>query len=640
MVFCVGWALRRLVVASKIPLRERLLPRLLLSHLSLATIPVLIVGLLLIATARQSIEDTVADGNSEVAKRAANEIQLYVDRADDIVRQSADNMGLLDASPLQRQKMIDNVVVTHEQFRELAVLDLEGKELLSTRLVGAIQQQPRRDIVLPVSQKSTLSHVFIAKDGLPQISITAPVYRLNQVIGYVTAVVNLKDMWDLVDSVQPGADGTRGAGYAYVISAEGRLIAHPERERVYRQEDMRLTEIGAAVSNQRSGFLLYSGAKGEVVAAYAPVEPFGWSVVIEQSTTSAFVRSREMKWEISLLMVASALVAALIGILFAGKIAGPVKSLVRGVILFGQGQLSHSIEAPRSGELTVLANEFNSMALKLREKERQLQQAERLATLSKFAAILSHEIRNPLNSMVINLQILQREIEKPAGSSEKRDKSLQRVLSEVWRMDELVENFLTYARPPELNLTRRDLTQIVEEVVDIQREAARGRSIKLAIRNRAKNRDVLLDVNQIKQVFLNVILNAFDAMEQGGILDIEMENTLSIGAEHPMSRPDDQNQFVTVSFKDTGCGIDSDKLDRIFEVYYTSKPLGTGLGLPIAQQIVEKHGGRIEASSRLQAGSTFTISLPALAVESSLVEPDPPNRTTGTLRRTKSSKAV
>lgn len=627
-------------MASQIPLSERLLPRLLLSHLSLATIPVLIVGLLLISTARQSIEDTVTDGNSEVAKRAANEIRLYIDRADDIVRGAADNMGLLDASPLQRQKMIDNVVVKHEQFRELVVLDRDGKELLSTRLAGSIQPEIREDIIMPVGQTSTISHVFISKDGLPQISITAPVNRLNQVVGYLTAVVNLKDMWDLVDSVQLGTAGTQGAGYAYVISGDGHLIAHPDRERVYRQEDVRSTEIGRAVSSQRSGFLSYSGARGDVVAAYAPIEPYGWSVVIEQSATSAFVRSREMKWEISLLIVVSAVVAALIGILFAEKIARPIKSLVRGVILFGQGQLPHAIEAPRGGELTVLANEFNSMALNLREKERQLQQSERLATLSKFAAILSHEIRNPLNSMVINLQILKREIEKPVGSSEKRDKSLQRVMSEIWRMDELVENFLTYARPAELNLTRRDLTEIVEEVVDIQREAARGRSITLITHNLAVARDVLVDVNQIKQVFLNVILNAFDAMDQGGILDVEMGNSVSSGADGSSTGPEEHTQFVAVSFKDTGCGIDSENLDRIFEVYYTSKPLGTGLGLPIAQQIVEKHGGRMVASSLPGTGSTFTVSLPVLAAQSRVGESAPLDPTVSARHRAKSSKEV
>ncbi|MBT5877423.1 MAG: hypothetical protein HOH43_28640, partial [Candidatus Latescibacteria bacterium] len=115
-------------------LRERLRPRLLLSHISLATIPVLILGILLIQTTRESIETTVSDGNFEVAKRASNEIRLYIEQAQNVVSQVADNMGMLDTTPIERQRLIDNVVVRHDQFKVVAVLDLEGNELFCTQL--------------------------------------------------------------------------------------------------------------------------------------------------------------------------------------------------------------------------------------------------------------------------------------------------------------------------------------------------------------------------------------------------------------------------------------------------------------------------------------------------------------------------
>ena len=162
---------------ASMPLRERLWPRLLLSHISLATIPVLIVGLLLLTTARQSIEDTVADGNFEVAKRASNEIRLYIEQAQNIIRQVADNMDMLDATEIERQKIIENVVVRHELFRELAVLDIEGREESTTRLDGFLQSHPREDIELPQDIEVTISPVYIADDGLPMVSITLPIRR-------------------------------------------------------------------------------------------------------------------------------------------------------------------------------------------------------------------------------------------------------------------------------------------------------------------------------------------------------------------------------------------------------------------------------------------------------------------------------
>ncbi|MBM3264921.1 MAG: HAMP domain-containing protein, partial [candidate division Zixibacteria bacterium] len=529
----------------------------------------------------------------------------------DIVNQVADNMGLVDASSLEQQKMIDNAMVRHGQFHEISVLDSVGRELFTTRLGGALRSEPRADIERPQNDTPSVSPVFISGDGLPVVSITTAIKRLNQVTGYVTASVNLKDMWDLVDSVRLGAGPSDGGGYAYVVSDKGRLIAHPDRERVYRQEDLSLSPIGASLLERKTGTLVYHGKYGEVFAAFAPIDPPGWSVVIEQPVDAAFARSREMKWEISLLIAVSALTAAAIGMFVARKIARPIVGLVRGVQLFGQGTLTHTIDVPANGELKMLAQEFNNMALKLSEKERQLQRAERLATLSKFASILSHEIRNPLNAMVINMQLLKREMEKQSGQTGKPHRSFERVMSEIRRIDGLVEHFLTYARPPALTLFEHNINNIVAEVVDIHRAAALERSIRIETYFETPRILVRIDADRIKQVFLNLMLNAFDAMEQGGTLVIrtrlqEIESTGSLQETLTARRP-----YATVVFHDTGCGIFPEHISRIFEVYYTSKSTGTGLGLPIAQQIVEKHGGKIDATSTLGQGSTFTVWLPA-----------------------------
>lgn len=600
---------------ASMPLRERLWPRLLLSHISLATIPVLIVGLLLLTTARQSIEDTVADGNFEVAKRASNEIRLYIEQAQNIIRQVADNMDMLDATEIERQKIIENVVVRHELFRELAVLDLEGREESTTRLDGFLQSHPREDIELPQDIEVTISPVYIADDGLPMVSITLPIRRFNEVTGYVTARVNLKDMWELVDSVQLGRSG-QGFGYAYVVSSTGRLIAHPERERVYRQEDLSSTAIGKALQTEKSGTLIYSGEHGEVVAAFTPIDLMGWKVVIEQPTAEAFARSREMKWEISILMIVSAVAASLIGILVVKKIAHPIYELVRGTQLFAQGQLKRTIDVPGNGELTMLADEFNNMAMNLLEKEKQLQRAERLATLSKFASILSHEIRNPLNSMVINLQILKRDMDKPIGVSDKRDKYYDRVMSEIWRIDGLVENFLTYARPPELSPFPYNINDLIDEVIDVHQGTAHERSVTITPLYGKPGLMAAVDPHQMKQVFLNMMINAFDAMDNGGALTITTRSLTPSWTGDLTRDISTRQKYITITFQDTGCGIDADQLERIFEVYFTSKSAGTGLGLPIAQQIVEKHEGKIEVESTLGLGTIFTIWLPALQEDS------------------------
>ncbi|MXY48746.1 MAG: HAMP domain-containing protein [Gemmatimonadetes bacterium] len=594
-------------------LREGLWPRLLVSHIALATIPVLIVGLLLLATARRSIEDTVADGNLEVARRASNEIRLYIEQAQRVIDLAADNMDMIDATDAVYQQLIDNLVIRQDFLGELAVLDLSGSERLTTRLEGPLRARP--DLALPPEDGTTISAVFIAGDGLPAVTIIVPVRRLDEHTGYLAARVSLKDMWDLVDNIQLGEGQREGFGNAYVATGNGRLIAHPERERVYRQDDLSGSPVGTALGERQSGTLVYNGASGEMVAAFATVTPIGWKVVIEQPADRAFARSRDMILGISVLMVISAAVASLIGVLVVRKIVRPIYELVRGAQLFARGRLTHTIETPGHGELTTLAREFNQMARELLEKERRLKQAERLATLSKFATILSHEIRNPLNSMIINLRILKRDMEKQNGDLDKPGGHYEKVISEIWRIDSLVENFLNYARPPDLVPFPHDINEVLDEVVATHRGTAQERGVRIDTRYQKGELPVSVDVNQIKQVFLNIMLNAFDAMEAGGTLTISTERA------PPRNRGDltvegfGESPQVHIKFEDTGRGIDPGRLDRIFEVYYTSKSTGTGLGLPIAQQIVEKHGGVISVESTPGKGTAFTLTLPALEAE-------------------------
>ena len=594
-------------------LREGLWPRLLVSHIALATIPVLIVGLLLLATARRSIEDTVADGNLEVARRASNEIRLYIEQAQRVIDLAADNMDMIDATDAMYQQLIDNLVIRQDFLSELAVLDLSGSEILTTRLEGPLRARP--DLALPPKDGTTISPVFIAGDGLPAVTITVPVRRLDEQTGYLAARVSLKDMWDLVDNIQLGEGQREGFGNAYVATGNGRLIAHPERERVYRQDDLSGSPVGTALGEQHSGTLVYTGSSGEMVAAFATVTPFGWKVVIEQPADRAFARSRDMILGISVLMVISAAVASLIGILVVRKIVRPIYELVRGAQLFARGRLTHTIETPGHGELTTLAREFNQMARELLEKERRLKQAERLATLSKFATILSHEIRNPLNSMIINLRILKRDMDKQNGDPGSVGGHYEKVISEIWRIDSLVENFLNYARPPELVPYPHDINEVLDEVVATHQGTAQERGVRIDTRYRDGELTVSVDVNQIKQVFLNIMLNAFDAMEAGGTLTITTERAPPRDSSDLTLEDFGENPQVSIKFEDTGRGIDPGRLDRIFEVYYTSKSTGTGLGLPIAQQIVEKHGGVISVESRPGKGTAFTLTLPALKAE-------------------------
>jgi signal transduction histidine kinase len=247
------------------------------------------------------------------------------------------------------------------------------------------------------------------------------------------------------------------------------------------------------------------------------------------------------------------------------------------------------------------------MASSLLKIQNDLKKMTRLAALSRFASMISHEIKNPLNSMNINMQILKRLIHREDIPIDRKIKYLNVLSSEISRINELVNNFLAISRPPELNLQLADIHKILDEVVLVQKAHAITEGI--TIQNKYTSAEILgmYDYNQLKQVFHNIIVNAIDAMKEGGNLII---STSYIENKNGRTTKSEENSYVEIKFKDTGVGMSLNILKDVFEFYYTTKPTGTGLGLAIAKQIIEGHKGNINIESKEGEGTSVFIELP------------------------------
>ena len=216
--------------------------------------------------------------------------------------------------------------------------------------------------------------------------------------------------------------------------------------------------------------------------------------------------------------------------------------------------------------------------------------------LNMLGAGLVHEIKNPLNAISINLQLLNEDLQDRNSERDmKMSNRVQLLQKEVGRLDNILSDFLRFAKKPVLHFEECDINGIIESVLDFIGPEAMQNSIRILKNFDAKLPKCNLDSSVIKQALLNVILNAQQAMPQGGELMVR-------------TYQNDENVFIDIT--DTGVGIQKNKIDKIFQVYYSTKKTGTGLGLPTAKKIIEENKGTISIRSEDGKGSSFLIKFP------------------------------
>lgn len=239
----------------------------------------------------------------------------------------------------------------------------------------------------------------------------------------------------------------------------------------------------------------------------------------------------------------------------------------------------------------------------LRERGAAERAPERMRMLARLAAGLAHEIKNPLSTMAINLALLDEEWgrSKDGGEPSARDKRCQKRVQtlqrEVKRLETIVDDFLRYARGGEINRAPHDLVALVREVLDFVESEDTIAGIRHHVDLPFGLPLVMLDAGAFKQALLNLFVNARQAMPMGGELIVRARR---------------EGNWVELSVTDTGTGMTPEQLEHCFDVYWSTKKGGTGLGLPTTKRIVEEHDGRIGAISEPSRGTSFSIVLPLL----------------------------
>jgi signal transduction histidine kinase len=261
------------------------------------------------------------------------------------------------------------------------------------------------------------------------------------------------------------------------------------------------------------------------------------------------------------------------------------------------------MDSPLPMEMTALRERVHSLIENVDQTQSELEQsrahllqAEKLAMVGKLAAGVAHTIRNPLTSVNMRLFSLERSLKL----SQTQREDFEVIAEEVRHIDTIVQNFLEFARPPKLKMQSISPSEVVDMALQLLRHRLESYGVQVELDRQHPLPEVKADPEQLKEVLINLLVNACEAMGEGGSILIREEE----GVAEPLGR------VVVIRVKDNGPGIPKSVRDKVFQPFFSTKEEGTGLGLSIAYRIVEEHGGWLSLKSREGEGTTFTITLP------------------------------
>jgi signal transduction histidine kinase len=442
-----------------------------------------------------------------------------------------------------------------ENVRGIFQIDSEGKRYL---MAGAVRSTVAGGRTLHVLVGIWIDEAYLG--GLKVVtSLDIQLFAKEPDGSYSVFVANQPD----IPMMQPPADIVRR------LSTGVALIPPPSRE-----ED----------AKYRSAYMGLRGADGSIAGMVSIGIDHGPGFFEQIHKSRVFV----MLFGIGLA------VSTVVGLAMSNLLVRPLKALTSGVQSITSGDYSKRVPEEGGAEVAELATCFNRMAVelaKVHELEEALRRRDRLSTLGEAAAVIAHEVRNPLVIIKTSTEV----VRKRARLNPTEDRMLGYIAEEVGRIEELIKELLDFVRPKEPVRAEILLRSVVDRAASIAAPELTKHHVAMKIVDTGSMTAVWADPDQLHQACLNLILNAMDAMPNGGSI------TATIG---------DTAREASLAITDTGTGVPSEIADRIFNPFFTTKAKGTGLGLAKVQLVAEAHGGRVSCASRPGAGATFTLVLP------------------------------
>ena len=502
--------------------------------------------------------------------------------------------------------------------------------VLSTRqvIVGTVIV-PREELVKEGVDLAEQAHIKIiptpkAKPGRETeqtsamcIIAAAPVFRSDSsLLGVLYGGNVLNRNYTLVDKVKEIA--YRGVKYKGEDIGTSTIFQGDLRISTNVRKEDRSRAIGTRLSQDVYEQVLEKGlpwihrafvVNNWYIAAYEPIKNTQGDIIgvlsvgiLEDKFTDMRTRAISLFLGITL---AGMIVALVVSSFLARSILKPISDLVSASGRWAKGDFDYQVEITQKDEIAKLEKTFNFMAVSLKERDDKLREytdlqimkSERLATIGQLAAGVAHEINNPLGTISIYAQMALDELGKDNDSCRE---SLGVVMKQTNRAGRIVKDLLEFARQSEPEMRLLNVNDVLTKAMAIITHPAELQNIRLIADLTPELPDTQGDSDKLQQVFVDIMVNALQAMPEGGALTVRTKMTES-------------SKFMEIEITDTGCGVPQEHMSKLFDPFFSTKRTGegTGLGLSVALGIVEKHNGVIDVKSKIGEGSTFTIRLPA-----------------------------
>ncbi len=588
------------------------------------------------------IEDrVVTEAQNRVAESLSAAGEIYGNElhgVQQVARLTADRLFLKDAlhgvnaaraaavlGGVQRQERLDVLVVTDARGRvvwrpanpsrvgdDRSQDPLVAAALAGSASVAATQLGPAGDV------RREAPDLVVREYGPDSVAMllaaAAPIVDAGRRLGVVYAGLVLNGRMELVDRIKQGifSDAEyegRPVGAATLFLHDWRIatnVLNPEGVRALgtRAEP----DVYRTVVQEGRRWVAGTLAGGErYIAAYRPLKSIGGANVGMLGVGLLETPYLDLKRRSTLLFLAITLTGTVltIGLSYglAQWLSVPLRDLMAAARRLAHGDLSAKVPTPAVAEIAELAESFNHMADALRQRDeklhefarRKIMESERLALIGQLAADVAHELNNPLQGIVTYSHLLR---ERGAAGNGSRE-WVEKIVTQADRSTKIIRGLLDFARPQTPNKRPVRLDGLLEQCIALVEDQALFHNIAVEKRFDGGAPEVVIDPSLMQQVFMNLIINAAEAMPEGGRLGLTT-------SYDPVAR------VVEVGFVDTGHGIRAEDVDRVFEPFFTTKAVGhgTGLGLAISFGIVKEHGGTIMVESEVGRGTVFTVSLP------------------------------